>query len=243
MKVIGHRGAAGLALENTLPSIELAKLIGVNSIEIDIQLTLDGKLVVTHDSDLRRVSKTGKPMKISTHTFKQIKRVPLRDNSSNTPSLEQALEAIGEHHVFIEIKSNGCSKPLLKTLSKFPKANVTIASFKLGELAQLRELSPRLEIYALERTKPVEIIQTASALRLDGVGLNFWLLNPLTYWMCKKASLKMYVYTVNFKLIGKLIGALYPRVAICTDHPEYFVKHPYPIVESIHKAKRSKTKK
>ena len=202
----------------------------------------DKRLVVAHDSDLRRVSKSGKPVKISTHTYRQIKKITLRDNESTTVSLEEALKVIGNHHVFIEIKANDCAQILLKVLDKFPKANVSIASFKLNELALLRGLRPSLELFALERTKPVEIIQTAQALKLDGVGLNFWLLNPLTYWMCKRANLKIYVYTVNFKLIGKLFKALYPRVAICTDHPEYFVKHPYPIVESIDKARRSTSK-
>lgn len=243
MKVIGHRGAAGLALENTLPSIELAKLIGADSIEIDVRVTKDKKLVVVHDGDLKRISKSGQAIKIDSHSYRQIKKIKLRDDQSTVVTLVEALKVIDNHHVIIELKSAGSAHLLLKVLKKFPKANVSIASFKHSELTILRELDSKLEIYALERTKPFEIIQTASSLKLDGVGLNFWLLNPLTYWLCKKASLKMYVYTVNSKLIGRLIGVLYPKVAICSDHPEYFVKHPYPIVGSIEKARNSETSK
>lgn len=237
MKVIGHRGAAGLALENTLPSIELAKLVGVDGIEFDVRTTKDKKLVLVHDSDLRRVSQTGTPTKIQNHTLAQISKITLRDNQSSVPTLDQALRVAGQVHTFIEIKSEGCARLVADTIGKHPKANVTVVSFKLNELAVLRKLCPELELYGLERTKPVEIIQMATILKLNGIGLNFWILNPLTYWLAKRANLKLYVYTVNSKIIGRLIGFLYPKVAICTDHPEYFVKHPYPIVKSMEQAR------
>ena len=47
--VIGHRGAAGLLPENTLPAFKRACEIGVDAIELDILLTADGKMVVHHD--------------------------------------------------------------------------------------------------------------------------------------------------------------------------------------------------
>ena len=56
MKIIGHRGAAGLALENTLPGIELARLLGVDAIEIDVRKTKDNQLILCHDADLKRVA-------------------------------------------------------------------------------------------------------------------------------------------------------------------------------------------
>ena len=56
MKIIGHRGAAGLALENTLPSLELARLLGVHAIEFDVRKTKDNRLVLCHDADLSDIS-------------------------------------------------------------------------------------------------------------------------------------------------------------------------------------------
>ncbi len=59
-RVIGHRGAAGLAPEHTRPSFERALAIGVDMIELDVQLTRDGRLVVMHDRELgRTVSANG----------------------------------------------------------------------------------------------------------------------------------------------------------------------------------------
>ena len=45
----GHRGARGLAPENTLPAFERALVIGVTTLELDIGITLDGVAVVSHD--------------------------------------------------------------------------------------------------------------------------------------------------------------------------------------------------
>lgn len=52
MKVIGHRGAAGLAPENTFAGFDLALKLGVDGIETDIQRTKDGRLVLFHDKHL-----------------------------------------------------------------------------------------------------------------------------------------------------------------------------------------------
>jgi len=51
--IIGHRGAAGLAPENTLSAFKRACEIGVNAVELDVLMTLDGKIVVHHDYNLK----------------------------------------------------------------------------------------------------------------------------------------------------------------------------------------------
>jgi glycerophosphoryl diester phosphodiesterase len=51
--MIGHRGAAGLAPENTLAAFARALELGVDGIELDVLMTADGKLVVHHDYRLR----------------------------------------------------------------------------------------------------------------------------------------------------------------------------------------------
>lgn len=225
MKIIGHRGAAGLALENTLPSIELAKLLGVDAIEFDIRRTKDNNLVICHDADLKDISTNG--AKLSNLTLRQLQRIILNDEQSVVPSLRDGLKMAGSIPVIIELKENGCAELLIQILKEFPKLDVTVVSFKLDELAYMRRLKPELRLYGLERTKPFDIIQFARELSLNGVGINFWLLNPLTYFLAKRYSLDVYVYTVNSRLLGRFIGFLYPSVGICTDHPEWFIKHPY----------------
>src|SRR5947207_7411297 len=56
MKVIGHRGAAGLAPENTFAGFDLALEIGVDGIETDVRKTKDGKLVLFYGDRLDRTT-------------------------------------------------------------------------------------------------------------------------------------------------------------------------------------------
>lgn len=54
--LIGHRGLAGLAPENTLEGFYIAKENGLNWIEFDIQLSKDHELIIFHDFSLGRTS-------------------------------------------------------------------------------------------------------------------------------------------------------------------------------------------
>ena len=54
--VIAHRGASGLAPENTLAAFKLASALGAQGIELDAHLSADGKPVVIHDSRLNRTT-------------------------------------------------------------------------------------------------------------------------------------------------------------------------------------------
>ena len=55
VKMIAHRGLSGLALENTMPAFELAGQRSYYGIETDVHVTRDGKYILTHDDDLRRI--------------------------------------------------------------------------------------------------------------------------------------------------------------------------------------------
>lgn len=225
MKIIAHRGASGLALENTLASFELATLLGVDAIELDIHITSDGKLVVNHDATLFRTS--GTTLRVKSSKQRELAKILLNDGQSYVPTLRQVFDATGSTPLIVEIKSAGCVPALHKLLKRHARRDVTVASFKHAELSQLQALGTDAKLVALERTKPFEIIEVARRQRFDGIGLNFWLLNPLTYWYARRAGLSIYVYTINSRVLGKLIGWVYPHVGICTDHPEWFIKHPW----------------
>lgn len=53
---IGHRGAGGLAPENTLAAFRAGLAAGADGFELDVQRTIDGHLVVFHDEDLARIT-------------------------------------------------------------------------------------------------------------------------------------------------------------------------------------------
>ncbi len=56
LRVIAHRGAAGVAPENTLPALRHAAAVGAHAVEFDIRCTGDGQLVVLHDPGVDRTT-------------------------------------------------------------------------------------------------------------------------------------------------------------------------------------------
>lgn len=56
IKVLAHRGASGYAPENTIPAFKMAADMGADGVELDIQLTKDGEIVVIHDETIDRTS-------------------------------------------------------------------------------------------------------------------------------------------------------------------------------------------
>ena len=73
MNIIGHRGAAGLAKENTLASIEAAIKNKVDGIEFDIYVTKDNQIVLSHEDNLLRTFSIDK--NLSSLSLKQITRL------------------------------------------------------------------------------------------------------------------------------------------------------------------------
>lgn len=71
--IIAHRGASGLAPENTLAAFKLANAMGAAGIELDVQLSADGKPVVIHDRRLNRTTNARGP--VSAFTAAQLKRL------------------------------------------------------------------------------------------------------------------------------------------------------------------------
>lgn len=223
MKIIGHRGAAGYELENTLSGIQEAKKLGVYAIEFDVRKTKDHHIVLCHDADLMRVA--GNSSKLKDLTLKELQKIPLLDGS-HMPSLEEALEVAGRKRVIIEIKERGTAKLIVDIVKKFPYANAMVVSHKLSELVKVSELSDgKISAYGSETTKPFDIIREVKRRKLDGVSLNYWMLNPATYLMCKRNNLPLMVWTVNHRFQVWFLSRLYPDIAICTDYPARFMKH------------------
>ena len=110
--ILGHRGCAALRVENTIPSFEHARDIGIDGVELDVQLSADGVVVVAHDSDLLRLGDD--PRSVAATTARDLASTPLRArdasgaerSASGVPDLESVLECLGtEMVVDIEIKS------------------------------------------------------------------------------------------------------------------------------------------
>lgn len=217
MKIIGHRGAAGLALENTVESIHAAIAAGVDAVEFDIRVTADKELVLVHDKHTGRISQ--ETLHVQQHTLAELRSMLLH-NGHPPATLQEALQAAGKTPVVIEGKESKWAKPLAAFLKTQPKKlRCSVISFNLQELYRFKLLMPEIETYALEHTKSIEVIQSAGLLGFHGIDINFWLLNPLTYLLARRRKLDIIVYTVNAPFLARFLKLLYPRISITTDVP------------------------
>lgn len=113
--VFGHRGAAGLAPENTLPSYALALALGVDVLEFDVHGTKDGEVVVIHDPTLERT--TNGAGEVREHTLAQLRQLdagyqftrdgrdfPYRGQGIRIPTFAEVLQAYPGVPCNVEIK-------------------------------------------------------------------------------------------------------------------------------------------
>ncbi len=221
MKIIGHRGAAGVELENTLASIKRALQAGVDAVEIDVRLTKDGQLVLSHDEHLSRISDS--KAKIRDLTLEELNDIPLH-NGECTPLLSDVLAQLKNSAAIVELKDEGSIPALLIALDNAEGVDITVTSFHKGELAELKELRPKIKIYVASLTNPFDAVQIARAMDAQGINVNFWLLNPFTYWQAIRTNLDIMVFTVNNRFLVRFLHLLYPKVRICTNYPHRFCR-------------------
>lgn len=106
-KIYAHRGASGYAPENTLEAFKLAIKQGAEGIELDVQLTKDGEVVVIHDETIDRVSnKTGF---VKDYTLAELKEFSFDNNiegykNTKIPTLKEVLELLKPTNLMLNIE-------------------------------------------------------------------------------------------------------------------------------------------
>jgi hypothetical protein len=117
---IAHRGASGSLPEHTRPAFERALDLGVDMIELDVQLSRDGVLVVLHDLDLQRT--TGVAGAVRTRSFAEIKTLDAGGwygaQFSGQPvlSLDEVIDIVGTRaRLNVEVKAPVIDWPVLAT--------------------------------------------------------------------------------------------------------------------------------
>lgn len=219
--IIGHRGAAGLALENSQDSILAALDHDIDAIEFDIHRTKDGRLAVLHDSHTGRIAK--KKVLVSAKTLEELQAITLK-NGQHIPSLEDMFKLMaGKMPMVIDIKDTNISEELLRLIDAYPAAEVSFTSLKYNELHKLHKARPEIPIYVRDLLNPFEVVHTARRMGAAGISLNMFLMNPLTYWLAKRRNLEIRIYTVNSPFLVRFFQKLYPGIVIYTDQPQRFV--------------------
>lgn len=138
--VIAHRGASWDERENTLAAFERAIAVGADFVELDVQVSADGALVVFHDLDLERL----------THLTGPLRRRPLGELAeAGIPTLEQAIELTrGRIGVMAELKSAHLYRRqdvVGRTVALLGCDDVVL-SFERRALLEARRLRPKLRV-------------------------------------------------------------------------------------------------
>jgi glycerophosphoryl diester phosphodiesterase len=185
---VAHRGASYLAPENTMASFNLAWKLGADAVEFDVHLTRDGKLAVSHDKDLKRI--TGQKLVIAESTLSELQALDVgrwkgaQFAGERVPTIDQVLATVPEgKRLFIEVKVGPEAVPALveavRASGKKP-AQLVVISFNADALAEAKRRLPELKMYYLagqkqdektgKWTPPLdEVLRTAKQIRADGV--------------------------------------------------------------------------
>jgi glycerophosphoryl diester phosphodiesterase len=213
-QVIGHRGAAALCPENTLPSFRAARDAGAGMIELDVQQSIDGELIVFHDETLERLC--GETAALASLTASELtgKAVGQWHGQSVTiPSLAQVFAALQRSVLYnVELKTNrvhysGIEKRLVKLIGQYSLAEyVLVSSFNPDSLRLARQCDPHLSLGLLLDSSqaqqcggPDRIVARAHEFSCFSVHPEFSILRqwPELGSICHAAGLRIFPWTVD----------------------------------------------
>lgn len=164
MKIIAHRGGAGLAPENTLSCIEAGLgCCNVSMIEVDVHLTKDGEVVVMHDPTVDRM--TDGSGRIEDMTLNELKALHITGSDSKSiPTLREVLNFIGDRaEVLLEIKrdddrDDGLEKACLDIIKECGAyGRVTVQSFNDIVLDRFHSMDPDIRLEKLLFVRPFNL--------------------------------------------------------------------------------------
>ncbi|MFC7403614.1 glycerophosphodiester phosphodiesterase [Georgenia alba] len=144
--VVGHRGAAAVAPENTLTSFRRAIADGADVVELDVHASADGRIVVIHDRTVDRTAVGGRATgTVAELTWAELQQVEL-PGDERIPLLEEALAAISTP-VQLEIKAPAAALAAAEMVRSAGLADrVTMISFNADALRTVRHTDPTLPV-------------------------------------------------------------------------------------------------
>ena len=212
---IAHRGASREAPENTLASVNLAWEQGAESVEIDVYLSADGRLVVIHDDDTKRTA--GVSLKVEQATAAELGALDVgrlkgeRYAGEKIPFLEEVIATIpAGKTLYVEVKSDSRILPhLMRAINAGGKRQqIVLIGFDLEVITAFKTLAPEVPTYRLvdaQRDKETqvyvpyarELIEQTRKAGLQGLALHFGPLDAAYVRAVREAGLEVYVWTVN----------------------------------------------
>jgi glycerophosphoryl diester phosphodiesterase len=225
IKVTAHRGSSSTAPENTLAAVRQAVADGADFVEIDVQLTRDGVVVVAHDADLMRLA--GDPRVLTQSSFAELREVDVGSwfgpefASQRLPTLDEVIAAVrGRSGLLVEIKSYRADGLVL--VAKVVEAlraqgmsdTAAIMSLDYAEVSEARRLAPEI---------PAGFVASATIGRVDRLDVEFLAVpasrtRSVLIAAAHQQQKQVWVWTVNDReQMWRLID--YGVDSIITDEP------------------------
>ncbi|MEY9865409.1 glycerophosphodiester phosphodiesterase [Peribacillus sp. RS7] len=246
---VAHRGASGYAPEHTIPAYQLGEQMEGDYIEIDLQMTKDGRLIAMHDEKVDRTTNgTGlvkdltlaEVKKLDAGTWFNEKYPQLakkKYEGLTVPTLEEVFKKFGRQaNYYIETKSPdvypGMEEELLKVLkdykmvdSKGRTKNVLIQSFSQESLLKVHDMNPKLPLvqlfsYKNQATISDEELESIKEYAI-GVGPNFSKVDGQYVKMVRDHGLQFHPYTVNERADMKK-ALEWGATGLFTNYPDVF---------------------
>lgn len=239
VEIIAHRGASADAPENSLSAMKLAWEQGADAIELDLWLSKDGKLIVFHDADTKRIG--GVDRKITEYTAEEAAQIDIgkwkgeKFAGEKLPALEPILATVpAGKRVVLELKSGKEVVPefvrVIRACGLKP-SQMCVISFKYDGLAESKKQLPELEHYYLAGyakdkvtgafPELAPLIAQAKAAGFEGLNLNLkWPMDEKFVADVKGKGLKLMVWTVDDPAEARKFAAL-KLDAITTNRPGF----------------------
>ncbi len=222
--VIAHRGAAGKAPENSIAALTSAIKDGADWIEIDVQESEDGEILVIHDSDFMKLSNN--PLNVWNGSLEEIKQLDIGSwfgpqfSGERVPTLQEVLElARGRCRVLIELKYYGHNQHLERRVAEIVEkldmvGEIAIMSLEYKGIEKFRSLRPDWPVGLLLS----KAIGKISEIEVDFLAINMTSAKPAYIRRIQESGKQIFVWTVNDPASMSRIMALGVD-AIITDEP------------------------
>ena len=224
MQIIAHRGASGLAPENTLKAMSLALDLGAKAIELDVQWA-DGELWVFHD---RRLERCTNGQGVLTGQSREYLASLDAGDGERIPTLWQVMALVaGRCELHIELKGAHTAEPVAALTRRaeaelgFTQAHWIVSSFHHPELLRFKGLRPEIRIGALTASLPLDGAAFAETLGAWSLNCDVDFVDETLVADAHRRGLKILVYTVDEVSDGSALASMGVD-GIFTNRPERF---------------------
>lgn len=219
---VAHRGSSGGSPENTVAAVELALDQRASFVEVDVQRSADGELVIMHDTTLARTTDVEEvfpgraPWNVSDFTLEELQRLDAgswfaeKYAGEPVPTLREVVEAIGTRAgLLLELKSPalypGIEAEIDKELRSIPgylpaaltSGNLVVQSFDHGSMRAYDDLAPEVPVGLLFGYRPSEAELDAAAGWAEQVNPSYRVTDRALVESVHERGMTISVYTLN----------------------------------------------